>query len=58
METGLESQLEMKFKLVTLQSVSRDPAGGVVPSERNPVRTKAVFDLMEHIGFRSVGISF
>ena len=39
---------------------------GVVPSERNPVRTKAVFDLMEHrfsfcrdfvlTGFRSIGI--
>jgi len=38
---------------------------GVVPSERNPVRTKAVFDLMEHrfsfcrdfvlMGFRSTG---
>jgi len=41
---------------------------GVVPSERNPVRTKAVFDLMEHrfsfcrdfvlMGFRSIGTAF
>jgi len=41
------------------------PQDGVVPSERNPVRTKAVFDLMEHrfsfcrdfvlTGFRSIG---
>jgi len=41
---------------------------GVVPSERNPVRTKAVFDLMEHrfsfcrdfvlMGFRSTGTAF
>ena len=28
-------------------SIIHDPSG-VVPSERNPVRTKAVFDLMEH----------